>query len=135
MNVTLDAWSEDVEGAAAERALAKYLGPYWSGSVNGLDLPDVGPLGVRHATDSSRCLIVRDRDIEKHGARAIFVSVTGRRGHYEVQGWITAGECRDEWRRDPHGWGAAWFVPARELHPIDGLVNNGAARVAQEESK
>jgi hypothetical protein len=119
---TVPDWGEDVEGACAERAVAKWLGVYWSGSVNGFHEPDVGRLGVRHAKVRSHCLIVRDRDLERYGADARFVFVTGERGEYELRGWATLSTAmRPEWMRDPHGWGRAWFVPTHALVPMEEL--------------
>lgn len=119
---TTPRWDEDVEGAAAERVVAKTLGLYWSGSVNGLHSADVGAIGVRHAVDRNRRLILRERDFARYGDEAVFVFVTGQRGAYEVHGWISAGEARrEEWRDNPNGWGEAYFVPRQALRPLDDL--------------
>lgn len=112
----LDQWSVDIEAAGAEMAVAKVLGLYWTGA-NGLHdaTTDVGRLQVRNPLPGNQSLLVRPSDADDHG----FVLVTGTIPRFEVVGWMLARDAkRPEWRRDPGGHGAAYFVPQEELHDV-----------------
>lgn len=112
-----DGWGIDIEGAAGELAVAKCLDRYWcgKGKFRGADL---GPWQVRTAASHEDCLILRrgDRDGE------VFILVTGTAPRFRVRGWIRGVEGkREEYARNPHGRGVAWFVPVTRLHPIETL--------------
>lgn len=125
---TTPEWNTDVEGAAAEMAVAKLLGRYWSGSVNAFHDPDVGIIGVRHTTRPDGKLIVRDRDKDD----VLYVLVTGSNGSYTIHGGIMGADARalDEYRRNPNGWGDAWFVPQSELAPLTDLTGVQGGRAS-----
>jgi hypothetical protein len=111
-------WSRHVEGAAAELAFAKDRGLYWTG-VTQLARTDVSGVQVRHTTRPDGCLVIRDRDCL---ANEPTVLVTGAAGVYRLVGWIRpAFARREEWRRDPNGYGPAYFVPQSALETLEEL--------------
>jgi hypothetical protein len=117
-----DAWENDIEAAAAERAAAKGLVTYWPGSVNpgreASDLP--GGWEVRWCGREDAHLIVRERDDPERR----YLLVTGQLGVYELRGWILGREARrDEWRR----YEGVWFVPQPALRPVAQLTLGDAA--------
>lgn len=115
-------WHTDIEGAAAEMALAKALNIFWGGSVNTFKLPDVGGLQVRHTQHENGCLIVRKGD----DLDAVFVLVTGSHPHYKISGWTFGRDAmKDCYVRDPNSNYPAWFVPQSDLVSMGELKNNG----------
>lgn len=107
------AWGVHVEGAAAEAAVAKAMGVWWSGALGALRAPDAGRAQVRSTTREDGCLIVHPGD----DADAPFVLLVGCAPRWRVAGWLAGAECkRPEWWRDPTGQGRfAFFVPQRAL--------------------
>jgi hypothetical protein len=108
-------WATDIEGAAAELAVAKVLDRYHAG-LNYRAPTDVGGrLHVRHTVRDDGCLIVRDRDPDFDP----FVLVVGFAPRYRIAGWLYGREAkRDEWRSVPTGGPAAYFVPQQALQPL-----------------
>lgn len=119
---TVPEWGEDIEGAAAELAVAKYRRVPWTGSVNAFCEQDVDGIGVRHATgrNGKRKLIIRKRDAERYGDDGLMALVHGERGSYQIMGAITIGEARQhpDWKVNPRDLGPAYFVPPEALHPL-----------------
>ena len=115
-------WTEDIEGACAELALAKYLGIYWNGSVDTFkSQPDVGELEVRHTSYPNGKLIVRPHDSDT----ATFVLIVGTCPEYRIVGTKVGLEAkRPEWLSDPTSANrpSAYFVPQSELKAL-GLVS------------
>ena len=111
-------WEDEIEGACAEKAVAKLLDVYYDESVGrfrGSTLGDVGQLEVRWTGRPDGCLIIRPDD----NMSRRFVLVTGNLGAYRVPGWITGRDARrDEWHKAPNGRPPAWFVPQRNLTPF-----------------
>lgn len=115
---TSEGWSEHIEGACGEMAVAKMLGIYWDGSVNTFKSNDLPGLQIRTRSKDDYDLIVRKHDADD----SIFVLVTGRCPSYTVRGWARAGDVKkQEFERDYGGRAPAWFVPQSALHPIDTL--------------
>lgn len=108
-----------VEGALGELAVAKALGMYWSGSINGFRAPDVGQsIQVRTRSRHDYDLIVRDSDADE----AAFVLVTGSAPEYHVRGWMRGALAkRDEYRQEHGGRPPAYFVPAAHLLSLGAL--------------
>lgn len=104
-----------IVGALGEYAVAKGLGlEFWEPNIGGNDRAagDVAGWHVRATCRPPGELVVRDHD--PHGGR--FVLVVGEPPCLTIAGWIFGREAhRSEWRRAPHGWTPAWFVPASEL--------------------
>jgi len=114
-NVDKDPWGLDIEGAAAEMAVAKALGRYWHPSLHvQRDEGDVASYQVRSTTLSEGCLLIKEGD----GLESIFIFVVGTAPVLSIPGWIRARDGRrDEWWRTVRGR-SAWFVPQSALRPI-----------------
>lgn len=112
-------WTEQLEGACGELAVAKALGVYWNGGVDTFKGADVHGLQVRTRSKHEYELIIRDND--KPTDR--FVLVTGTAPHFEIRGWIDCADARrPEWRRNHGGFAPAYFVPHSELRPMESLA-------------
>lgn len=108
-------WSEHIEGACGEMALAKYLGIYWDGSVNSFKANDLPGVQVKTRSRDDYELIVRPGDSDQSN----FVLVTGKCPTYTVRGWIKGADAkRQEWLQDHGGRPPAYFVPHSSLLPI-----------------
>ena len=110
-------WTHEIESAATELAFAKHKGWYWSGISNFVH--DVEGDGVRvqvRWTDRrDGSLIVRPRDSDLEG-NPWYVLMVGGMGEYGIVGAMRASDARrDEWVRNPNGYGKAWFVPQSAL--------------------
>lgn len=114
-------WHIHILGALGECAFAKATGRYWSGSVN--TFKSGGDIGknIQVRTRSKHCydLIVREGDKDCD----VFVLVTGGPHEYEIRGWMSAEEAKqDKYRANYGQYGEAFFVPAKDLHPIDPFI-------------
>jgi hypothetical protein len=111
-------WDEDIEGAAAELIVAKYLNVFWNLETDVGD-PDIGTnIQVRWTRRHDNSLIVRPSDPADH----FYVLVTGQMPTMTIQGFILGLEAQDAaWLRSPNGRAAAWFVPSEYLASIDEL--------------
>jgi len=117
--LTTDGWSEHIEGACGELAVAKALNVFWDGSVNTFKQDDLPGLQVRTRRRHEYDLIVRPSDDDD----ARWVLVTGRCPAYRVRGWILGSDAKQpEWLREHGGRPAAYFVPASALHALDSLA-------------
>jgi hypothetical protein len=112
------AWTEHIEGACGEMALAKCLRIYWDGSVNTFKANDLPGIQVRTRSREDYQLIVRPGDSKE----AAYVLVTGRCPNYEIRGWIAGKDAmREEWLKDHGNRPAAYFVPHSALQPMSTL--------------
>lgn len=117
-------WMTDIEGAAAERALAKYMGVPWNGGVNTFKAPDVATFQVRSTTLGHGSLILRHRDKKPDEIYVLVIGECKRRepsdrphgGKYIPIGWMTCREAKTPrwWRTDKN----AWFVEQGALHDL-----------------
>lgn len=124
-----DGWSEHIEGACGELAVAKVLGRYWDGSVNTWKADDLPGLQIRTRSRHEYDLIVRPGDDDQ----AVWVLVTGRCPEYCVRGWIAGADAkRREWLRDYGGRPAAYFVPVKQLRGVEELGATAALRCGAE---
>ena len=117
--MTKQGWTEHIEGAGAEVAVAKHLGLYWSGSVDTYKSePDVGDdIEVRWRSQRHWDLLVRPDDPEDR----FYVLVVGFCPVYTIIGGMWGWEAkRDEWLQAHGGRPKAWFVPQNELNTIWG---------------
>lgn len=111
-------WMTDIEGAAAEFALAKYMGVPWNGGVNTFKAPDVAHFQVRSSTLPYGSLILRHRDKKMD---EVYVLVTGKCerpwAKYRPVGWMFCSEAKAPqfWRQDKK----AWFVGQTYLHDLE----------------
>lgn len=109
-------WQIHIEGALGERAAAKAIDRYWSGGVNTFKAADIGDvIQVRTRSKHEYDLIVKPDDNDDH----IVILVTGQAPKYLVRGWIAVKDGKkDEWLKNPNGYGNAYFVPQTSLHPM-----------------
>ena len=115
-------WGFEIDGAAAEMAVAKYLGRYWRplaerGRLSSVPA-DIGEnVQVRSTRNPAGPLIVHPRDDDAH----VFVLVITRPPCFDLIGWLYGREAkRDEWWfiGVPH---PAFFADQCELHDIAAL--------------
>lgn len=109
-----EGWSEHIEGACGELALAKHLGVYWDGAVDTFGREDLpGGIQVKTRSQHHYDLLVRLGDRDDHR----FVLVTGRCPNYTVRGWILGRDAkRPEYLKDYANRAPAYFVPKEKLH-------------------
>jgi len=111
-------WSEHIEGACGEMAVAKHLGIYWDGSVNTFHQCDLPGLQVRTRSRHDYDLIVRPSDRDDD----IFVLVTGKCPHYTIHGWIAGRDAKKQEYEAAHGGRpTAYFVPRSALQCLSNL--------------
>lgn len=112
-------WDIDIESAAAEMAVAKGLGVYWT-AVAGRpeNLPgDCGQYQVRSTTRENGCLILHDRDADDD----VFVLVTGQVPMFTLRGWIRGAEGKNPLYLSPGDGRPAYFVPQHALMTLESL--------------
>jgi hypothetical protein len=112
-----DGWSDHIEGACGEIAVAKAFGVYWAPSVNTFRCGgDVGRWQVRTRSRADYELLVRASDPDE----AAFVLVRGRAPRFEIIGWILGRDAkRQEWVKTYGGRPPAFFVPDEKLQPME----------------
>jgi hypothetical protein len=125
---TGDGWGAHIEGALAEKAVAKHLDRYWLAVVSGdpkILQGDVGNLQVRSTMHASGRLILHKADPDG----SVFISVIGPAYSnvgvtFDIVGAIRARDGkRDEWWEDPSGKGRpAYFVPRAMLVAVVDFV-------------
>lgn len=121
----LEPWGLDVDGAAAEMAVAKFADVFWSGSIGRLDI-DAGPYQVRQTTLDYGCLILHDKDADSKP----FVLVTGAAPVMNLRGWIWARDGKNSLYWEPEkGRTPCYFVPQHALRPMDTLPRADAAAI------
>lgn len=112
-------WQYHIEGALAEKAVAKHLDVYWSGSIGNLSFSDVSDkYEVRSGAKHTYSLIIHPKDKDDKP----FILVTGLNGTYQIHGWMYGAEGKlQEYWSDPVGGRPAFFVPSEKLHSMDTL--------------
>jgi hypothetical protein len=105
------------QGAAAEAAVAKYLGRWWSGAINDLKAADVGNLQVRSTPYQEGSLIlhkVKDADDD------CFILAVGTAPTFRLAGWIRGRDGKSErfWTEKKNNGRPAYFVPQEALKPM-----------------
>jgi hypothetical protein len=119
-----EGWSEHIEGACGEMAVAKLLGIFWDGSVNTWKANDLPGLQIRTRSLHDYDLIVRPND--ENDSR--WVHVTGRCPEYRVHGWIVGSSAkRPEFLKTHGGRPAAYFVPASKLRRMTEMQSTAAS--------
>ena len=113
-----DQWGMDIESAAAEAVVAKYLNCYWSpGGVQAT--ADVGEsVQVRWSSREGARLILHEKDNDDQA----FVLVTGALPRFELHGWVYGREAKAPglWE-DPGTGRPAFFVAQKYLKPMTEL--------------
>lgn len=108
-------WSTDIDGAAAEMAVAKHLNTYWSSHVNSMKDPDVLNWQVRSTHHKDGCLIVRKHDNPEQD----YILVITAAPNYTIVGRMCASEARqDKYFRQGNGGLDAWWVPQQDLYKL-----------------
>jgi len=111
-------WQNDVVGAIAEYAVAKYLNVCWNPATNNValkDLPgDVGTYQVRSTTWPNGCLLIQESD--KDEAPFILAVVNDR--SVTLKGWVYGHEGKTI--GDLKEYGTRW-VKQEQLHSMDFL--------------
>lgn len=120
-----DVWDIDINGAAAEMAVAKCLNKYWDASVNGFHRGDVGNYQIRLARSDTPYLLIREKDDEK----AVFVSVQGTAPDFKVHGWLRGSEGKKaKYLRTFGTRPPVYAIPPKYLHKMSTLprpkINN-----------
>jgi len=107
-------WTDHVEGALAEQAVAKFLGVYWAGAGKRGDTDIGGNIEVRWTSRPEGRLILRQSDKEL----SYYVLVTGFNGAYGIAGWIQMKDAihNEWWTQANNDRPGAWFVPQTSLH-------------------
>ena len=112
-------WYTDIEAAAAECALAKYLNIFWDGSEGTFKAPDLGDdIQVRCSSYAQAHLIVRDKDDGAHR----YILLTGEGLNWDVRGWMFGYDAKkDTYFRQSESTNAAnsWWVPQSDLEDVD----------------
>jgi len=107
-----DAWGVHIEGACAEKLVARETGSYWIGALNQKDSgADVGPYGVRHTPLPGGSLILHPADEDNQ----TFFLVVGLAPEQRIVGSIDGGSGKsgEFWRTDVRT--PAFFVPQSAL--------------------
>ncbi len=106
------AWEQHILGAAGELAFAKFLGLEWTPAK--MKAKDVGAYQVRTVVRDDGQLVVREKDVDTDR----FALVTVKAHHrFRIAGWTSGGTAKQIGeRRNPNGWGEAWFVDQVKLN-------------------
>lgn len=115
-------FDEFVEAACIELVVSEYLGKHWSAQVDNFDVRDVGVnIQVRGTSRIDGRLIIRKKD----KVEDIFVLVVQDCPRYGLAGYILGREAVQMIGREPAnrggGGGACWWIPQKDLHPIEEL--------------
>ena len=112
-------WSEHIEGACAEAAVAKAFGRWWSPAIKKPDHSgDVGLVEVRHTTHRNGHLLLHKVDAPERA----YVLVIGSAPNLTLAGWTWGYEAqRPDWWGEPRkGNGRPCFM-AQKLAPMESL--------------
>ena len=114
-------WTTDIDGACAEKAVAKWRGVYWDGGVGTFKAADLPGLHVRSTPHRGGHLIVRPND--DYSPDALFVLVITAAPLFLLAGWQHCSYAKREqfWRAGRNGEAAAWWVPQAMLFPMEEL--------------
>ena len=122
----IDPWGADIEGACAEKLVAKALDRYFVGTIGGPDSgADVGDIGVGSTTRENGCLIIHDGDRDDQ----VFVLVVGRAPNQRIAGWARAYDAKlpAYWREVKTEDGksrGAYYMPQEKLTKVQGYRQN-----------
>lgn len=112
-------WGIDIEAAAAEMAVAKYLDVYWADDQEPDYGGDVGNLGVRSTEHDTGHLLIYDRDPDDK----TFVLVITKPPWFKIVGGMVAKDAKDhdEWREETKYRVPCWAVPQDVLTPPEAI--------------
>ena len=132
-STTPEAYRADIEGVAAEIAVAKFLGLYWDGSVDTFhDKPDLSDFVEVKWSSKTNGLLIRPSSKEK--SEHVFVLVTGQKGTYEIHGWRTRAWVEENIQ--PGGGDpsrpAPYICPIEQLESVESLKQMVAVRMVEQ---
>ena len=113
-------WKNDIEGAVAELAFAKFLGVEWNAGINTFKQPDGLDYQVRSTTIPNYSLVVRQKDSDYDK----YVLVIGYSMYmwdfhpptYYIVGWVPGKDAKQEdWAYSPRENFHYYLVPQKEL--------------------
>jgi hypothetical protein len=110
----LERMTQEITGACAEAIVAKFLGKWWSPSVNTFHtVADITPnIEVRGTRRLDGCLPVRDNDPDD---RWYFLAV-GTPPKMTIAGYIRGSDAKQpQWLRNPGGHRPVFLVPQDAL--------------------
>jgi hypothetical protein len=118
-----DRWRMDIEGAMAERAVAKWLNMPWTGAIETGDFKDadVGDsVQVRYTIHANGGLLLYPKDRDAH----YYVLTAGGYGTYQLIGWMkgSAGKVQRYLDCGKAKGLNAHLVPQSDLRPMAELV-------------
>ena len=108
-------WDNEIEGACAELAWAKYWGQYWTG-LSGLRSQDAAGAEVKWTRYPDGGLIINE-NCKNH---EVLVLAKGFAPTFYFVGWITAGEGRPLAKRTSFGK----LLPEEFLYPFE-IIKTG----------
>lgn len=115
-------WGKHAVGAIGEAVFCKFLGVYWTQSVNvDKKTPDVFPdWQVKFRSCHTHDLIFRADDIVEHR----YVLVTGQGLDFRVHGWIYGYDAKEVGVWDDKGerGSPCWWVKAKKLNRFTSVV-------------
>jgi hypothetical protein len=126
-NDVYSGWGISIEGACAEKVVAKFVKKYWVGVLSGKDDgADVGEYGVRSSWRNDGDLILHPKDRDDR----IFIHVAGVAPWQVITGWLLAGDGKKEeyWRTpetNKYCTHEAYFVPQSNLNRMTTLPGLG----------
>jgi hypothetical protein len=121
----VNTWTLNIEGAAGEMAVAKFLNIYWLPIIGDNHADDVGPFQVRTNTSRKHTdLCLRPKD----NPERCYISVLSFAPGFLILGWIWGADGKvDKWLRDGSpDRPKCFYVPESALHEMDTLPLDGA---------
>lgn len=112
-------WDGEINGAAAELAVAKLFDVHWNCGVGTFKAPDVGSFQVRSTTYPNGKLIFRPNDSESD----LFILVICDTPVYNIVGYIKGRDAMECGRVDTKFGNKAWFVDQEFLRNIKDLID------------
>lgn len=113
-------WAIDIEGAAAEYVVARYLDRAWGSNVVTVSaVADVSAtVQVRWTHYTTGMLRAHDDDKDDQ----LFVLVRRRMPSLDMAGWAYGRDVKNREKTDPEGRGRfAYFMPSTETRPMPEL--------------
>lgn len=111
-----DPWGLDIEGAAGERVLAKFMGIPYEGTLNTFKAPDVAGFQVRQTVHKTGHLIIRPKDPDDH----VYILIVGEFPIYRPVGYYRGADAKFKGTHSPWWKGDRWEVP-QPLLPLSDL--------------
>lgn len=112
-------WDGEINGAAAELAVAKLFDVHWNCGVGTFKAPDVGGLQVRSTTYPNGKLIFRPND----NPEELYILVICDTPVYNIIGYLSGEDAMACGRVDTKYGKKAWFVDQEYLNDIRNLID------------